>query len=441
MSLTLSTWLGIAFVLLAVIATVLQAWLWNPKWWDPVAKKTHAPRFWVQMHRAAGFLYAGIYVLMMMHMIPRLWDYQVELPARTVIHAAAGIAIGVILLTKILVWRMFRYFEEAMPILGMSLLVSTLILGFLSIPYPLSVASTSVGLDPERQTAVVAELERLGLSDLFPAQALVTETSLESGRDVLERRCTTCHDLRTAIGRTRTPGGWLDLVRRMSEMPGEHPRMSEVDVRLVTAYLVATSPLPVHDTSESEGEGEGVAGEGDEEDEPMVAAADSEPAEDDEEEASDEDEADAPVAAVAEAPVAAVPAAEPPQAAATVPVVLATTTALATESDEEESSSIRGRRHRRHRRSRGASTSAASAEPAAAAGGEEAMAYSPALGRALLRERCVSCHGMDDITQHGGDTAAGWGRVVRRMIGEGARLDARETRVLTRYLAATHPRR
>jgi hypothetical protein len=48
-------WLGILFVLLAISAVLLQAWLWNPKYWDPVAKKSHAPPFWMKVHRGVGW--------------------------------------------------------------------------------------------------------------------------------------------------------------------------------------------------------------------------------------------------------------------------------------------------------------------------------------------------------------------------------------------------
>ena len=80
-------------------AVGLQAWLWQPRFWDAAAKRSLAPRGWVLLHRVVGYLYVGIYLLMTWHMVPRLWQYQFELPARTVIHAVAAILIGVILLT------------------------------------------------------------------------------------------------------------------------------------------------------------------------------------------------------------------------------------------------------------------------------------------------------------------------------------------------------
>ena len=41
-----------------------------------------------------GYAYLTIYVVLMVQMIPRLWQYQVELPARTVVHLSMGGLIG-----------------------------------------------------------------------------------------------------------------------------------------------------------------------------------------------------------------------------------------------------------------------------------------------------------------------------------------------------------
>jgi len=69
--------------------------------------ETTAPARWVRLHRALGVIFVVIYVVMMWQMVPRLWQYQTELPARTVIHAVCGITIGFLLLTKILISRGF----------------------------------------------------------------------------------------------------------------------------------------------------------------------------------------------------------------------------------------------------------------------------------------------------------------------------------------------
>ena len=244
MSTTLSMWLGIAFLLLCIIAVLLQAWLWGPKFWDEQAKKTRAPKFWLRVHALAGYSYGVIYVFMMYFMLPRLWEYQYELPARTVFHAVLAIAIGVILLTKIVILLFFRHFEEAMPKFGFGLLLCTVAMITLSVPYALRAhdlegRTTDPG-NVERVKKLMAEVE---MEEPVDVATLVTEQAFEHGREVLVRKCTTCHDMRTVLATPRTAKGWYSVNLRMLEKPavfGE--RLEAADIPVVTAYLVAITP-------------------------------------------------------------------------------------------------------------------------------------------------------------------------------------------------------
>ncbi|MCX4247705.1 c-type cytochrome [Paraliomyxa miuraensis] len=244
MSTTLSMWLGIAFLLLAIIAVLLQAWLWGPKFWDDQAKKTRAPKFWLRMHALAGYSYGVIYLIMMYFMLPRLWEYQYELPARTVIHAVLAIAIGVLLITKIVILLFFRHFEEAMPQFGFGLLLCTVAMITLSVPYALRAhdlegRTTDPG-NVERVRKLLAEVE---MEPKVDVETLVTAQAFERGREVLVRKCITCHDMRTVLATPRTASGWYKVNDRMLDKPavfGE--RLEPEDVPYVTAYLVAITP-------------------------------------------------------------------------------------------------------------------------------------------------------------------------------------------------------
>lgn len=244
MSTTLSMWLGIAFLLLCILAVLLQAWLWGPKFWDEHAKKTRAPKFWLRVHALVGYSYGIIYVVMMYFMLPRLWEYQYELPARTVFHAVLAIAIGVLLVCKIMILLFFRHFEEAMPRYGFGLLVCTVAMTMLSVPYALRAhdlegRTTDPG-NVERVKKLMAEVE---MEQPVDVATLVTEQAFERGREVLVRKCITCHDMRTVLAMPRTAKGWYSVNLRMLEKPavfGE--RLEMEDVPYVTAYLVAITP-------------------------------------------------------------------------------------------------------------------------------------------------------------------------------------------------------
>jgi hypothetical protein len=244
MDTTTSMWLGIAFLVLAIAAVVLQAWLWNPKYWDPVAKKTHAPKYGLRLHRWVGIAFAVIYVVMMWNMLPRLWEYQVELPARTVVHAVAAIVLGVLLVTKLAILRWFRHFEESMPALGFGILVCTILLGTLSIPFAARAQGLGVEVfDDENRARVESLLVSVEIPEDLDRSELVTREGLLRGRRVLVEECTRCHDMRTILAKPRTADAWYDVNQRMAEKPSVFGRPIDADdVPYVTAYLVAITP-------------------------------------------------------------------------------------------------------------------------------------------------------------------------------------------------------
>ncbi|MBT9561057.1 MAG: hypothetical protein IV100_33850 [Myxococcales bacterium] len=249
MSTTLSMWLGIAFVVFAVVATILQAWLWSfpmvpdPGGPDPNGRST-APRFWTQMHRLLGGLYVLIYVVLMVEMIPRLWEYQVELPARTVMHAVMGIVIGVMLVAKIAIIRWFQHFGKSLPALGLGLLAATIVLATLSIPFAVRAHDFGAITTAENVERVKRVLTDIPWEDATKENidALVTTDAFASGQRVLAGKCTDCHDIRTILQKPRSGEGWYDVVVRMAKKPTLGEPITAQEIAEVTSFLVAITP-------------------------------------------------------------------------------------------------------------------------------------------------------------------------------------------------------
>jgi cytochrome c5 len=83
-----------------------------------------------------------------------------------------------------------------------------------------------------------------------------------------------------------------------------------------------------------------------------------------------------------------------------------------------------------------AATEAPAATKAPAA--TEAPAAPAALdGKALLEDRCTTCHNLDRVTQ-AKKTEAEWKTTVDRMVGKGAKLNQAEQETLIKYLAETY---
>ncbi len=177
-------------------------------------------------------------------MIPRLWEYQVELPARTIIHATAAVILGVLLITKIVILKFFRYFEEAMPQLGLGILLCTVLISFLSIPHAVrGTGLLSVSLDAESRARVTRVLSDIKFEEPVKVEELISDVGLKRGRDVLGQECVKCHDMRTILAKPRSGANWYRVIVRMLEKPSifEKP-LNPKDVPYVTAFMVSITP-------------------------------------------------------------------------------------------------------------------------------------------------------------------------------------------------------
>ncbi len=244
MSSSTSAIFGLIFLGLANASVFLMFKLWG----YPFNKETHkseAPRSLVLLHRCLGYAYAILYVFMMWYMVPRLWNYQVELPPRTVAHLMLGITIGVLILVKVAILRFFRHFEESMPYIGVSLLICTYLLIGLSVPFTFretvlrtqTRAYSDEGIARTRQLIETAELPAEA-----PLDELASKRKLREGQRVLQHKCVVCHDLRTILVKPRTPPDWVRLVHRMAIKPVIGEPITQTEEWSVSTYLIAITP-------------------------------------------------------------------------------------------------------------------------------------------------------------------------------------------------------
>ena len=244
MSTSTSAILGLIFLALANASVFLMFKLWGYPF-DKETHKSEAPRSLTLLHRCLGYAYAILYVFMMWYMVPRLWSYQVELPPRTVAHLMLGITIGVLILVKIAILRFFRHFEEAMPYIGVTLLICTYLLIGLSVPFSFheTVLSAKSGAFSDEGIARTRQLlDTAELPPEAPLDQLASKRKLREGRHVLQRKCVVCHDLRTILAKPRTPPDWVRLVHRMAIKPVIGEPISEEEEWSVSTYLIAITP-------------------------------------------------------------------------------------------------------------------------------------------------------------------------------------------------------
>lgn len=242
-----SATMGILFVAIAAINTYLMYHLWGYPY-DGETRTSKAPRALMLVHRGLGYVFVIVYVLMMIRMVPRMWNYQVELPARTVAHLMLGFTIGFLLLIKISIFRFFRHLEEWFPVLGTSIFLCTVLLAALSVPFAFREAALAAqvpgghAFSEKNLTRVQALLPRAGFPEEANLDELASPGSLHAGREVLLGKCVRCHDLKTVLMRPRTPSDWVRTVTRMGQKPDLFEPISQNEQWQAAAYLVAITP-------------------------------------------------------------------------------------------------------------------------------------------------------------------------------------------------------
>ncbi len=247
MSTVVNVCLAILFIALAFGATLLMYHLWG----YPFDHKTHrssAPRWAMALHRLMGWAFVAIYVYLMIQMIPRMWAYQIELPARTVFHLVLGYSIGALLIAKILVVRFFKHLEAKLaPALGTTVFVLSIVLLGLALPsvWREQVLATQAmggeGFSDERLQRVREQLPTIGYEPEM-IDEMASRRGLFAGRELLRSKCVQCHDLRTILARPRTAKNWRDTVERMANRASIVSGFSEKEKWQITAYLIAITP-------------------------------------------------------------------------------------------------------------------------------------------------------------------------------------------------------
>jgi mono/diheme cytochrome c family protein len=240
--------LALLFVVVGTVATLLMYHLWGFPF-DKETLRSEAPPRRLLLHRLLGYAYLALYIALMWNMVPRMWSYQVQLPARTVAHLVLGISIGATLIVKVAIVRFFKHLEGVLaPALGTFLFIATVVLIGLVFPFSLResllqrAALRGEVFGEDRIERVRRFLPIAGLQDEDLINHLSSADGLMAGRQILRAKCVQCHDLRTILARPRTPDSWRQTVARMAQRSTILDPITESDEWEVTAYLVAITP-------------------------------------------------------------------------------------------------------------------------------------------------------------------------------------------------------
>jgi ferredoxin-NADP reductase len=211
-SIATSIALGLAFVTVGGV----NVWLVLESW--SRVKSTTASIRMLSLHRIGGYLFLALFCAMGYFMLTRLRAGGVDSPVTT-IHVALAMILSPLLFLKVLIARYYKNQHNLLMPIGLTIFVLAFVLvASTAGPY---FARTSkreeVSTDPGRSNPVTIDVNQAG--------------------ELMQKRCSKCHNLDRVVGARKDTQGWIATVDRMRSMPGAG--ISETDAQTIVSYLVS----------------------------------------------------------------------------------------------------------------------------------------------------------------------------------------------------------
>lgn len=146
-------------------------------------------------HRISGYIFFILYLFIAVIMFKKLEEFTM-LPPKAVVHSYIGIIIFPLIIIKICIARLFKKFYNRLPVYGMVLLIAT----YLQVPLYAGLYLISA---IKSQYVVISEKGKLVM------------VNVNTGRQVVQRKCATCHSLERVYAYVKTEDGWRDYISRM----------------------------------------------------------------------------------------------------------------------------------------------------------------------------------------------------------------------------------
>ncbi|HTA43609.1 MAG TPA: photosystem P840 reaction-center cytochrome c-551 [Bryobacteraceae bacterium] len=204
--------LGLGFVVLGGLNVwlVLEAWA--------RVKTSSASSRMLALHRIGGYLFIAIFCVMAFFMVARLRG-GAENSATVTIHLTLAMLLSPLLFIKVLVARYYRTQHNLLMPLGLAIFVLSFVL----------IASTA-GPYLVRSSRV----ERVSIG---PARNQTAMIDLNRASDLMQRRCSKCHNLDRVVGARKDADGWRNTVDRMRAIASAG--ISETEAQTIILYLAS----------------------------------------------------------------------------------------------------------------------------------------------------------------------------------------------------------
>jgi len=205
--------LGLAFLLLGGINVwlVLEAW--------SRVKAAKASSRMIALHRIGGYLFIGLFCVMSYFMVARLRGGGGDNSATVTIHLALAMILSPLLFIKVLIARYYKNQHSLLMPIGLTIFVLAFVL----------IVSTA--------GPYLARASRVERVSIDPARAEAVTIDLNQASDLMQKRCSKCHNLDRVVGARKDAKGWASTVERMRQMTGAG--ISESDGQTIISFLAS----------------------------------------------------------------------------------------------------------------------------------------------------------------------------------------------------------
>jgi glycine betaine catabolism B len=204
--------LGLGFLFLGG----LNVWLVLEAWSGVKASKANARM--LALHRIGGYLFIAVFCVMTYYMAERLRGGAGN-AATVTIHLTLAMLLSPLLFIKVLIARYYRSQHNLLMPLGLTIFVLSFVL----------IASTA--------GPYLVRSSRIERVSIGRSRERVVTIDLDRASDVMQKRCSKCHNLDRVVGARKDVEGWRTTVDRMRAIPAAG--ISETEAQTIVWYLAS----------------------------------------------------------------------------------------------------------------------------------------------------------------------------------------------------------
>ena len=204
--------LGFAFVLVGGI----NVWLVFEA--GSRVKGANANSRMLALHRIGGYVFIALFCVMTYFMLARLRS-GADSSANVTIHLALAMILSPLIFIKVLIARYYKNQQGLLVPIGLTIFILAFVL----------IASTA--------GPYLARATKIEQVSIDPAHIPPVALDVNQASDLMQRRCSKCHNLDRVVGARKDAQGWIATVNRMRAMPGA--AISDAEALTVVSYLAS----------------------------------------------------------------------------------------------------------------------------------------------------------------------------------------------------------